>query len=174
MSMWWVHTTSCISGTVTLFTSTALHDRARVLTAGYKSKKKHFCYSTLWLLSLPYQRSKGSRFLENGGIYLLIYTPPQKKKQLKLHAADNLLTCSKVPLFTPYFPPLFSWWFKKICETSSYYEHFSITARKLEIMRRVKMKFSFILFAYFALLLKIVINMEVTVPLMTYEKWVET
>jgi len=67
-----VHIPTSSSGTVTLFTSTALHDRVRVLTAGYKPKKKHFCYcySNLWLLSLPYQRNRGSSFLQNGGIYL--------------------------------------------------------------------------------------------------------
>jgi hypothetical protein len=37
-----------------------------------------------------------------------LHTTIKKKKPLKLHAADNLLSCGKVPLFTPYFPPFFS------------------------------------------------------------------
>jgi hypothetical protein len=56
----------------------------------------------------------------------------KKNKQLKIHAAYNLLSCSKVPPFTPHFLPFFSWLFKKICEISSY---MNISAWHLEKWR---------------------------------------
>jgi hypothetical protein len=172
MSVWGVHTTSHISCTATIGypLQPYMMTEQGCWQQGISQRTNIFAMVPCDLYLYPTRETEAA-VSHRMVAYICWSTHHHKKrKKLKLHAPDNL-SCSKVSTFIPYFPLFLSWLFKKMCEISSYCEHFSITARKLEIMRRFRMKWNFTVCIFlYALLLKIVIKMVVTIPFTTYEK----